>query len=96
MSSINKCMLIGPCYDLVTSQTKAGKPMCFFNLIHTEFSGDKKKTNTLPCIAYSGIADTIAKYFENGKVFFIDGKIETYDQDNVKKFQIVISDFRFI
>lgn len=37
----------------------------------------KDKTNFIPCIAFSNLAETIAKYCKKGTRIFVDGYLET-------------------
>lgn len=94
----NSVMIAGKGYNLKTSATKTGKTAASFSLLVVEKIKKDEDTKTFFWIkCYSGLADNIVKYWEEGKDFFIEGRIDSYkDKDGVDKYSIVASEIKFV
>lgn len=94
----NSVMMAGKGYGLKTSKTRNDKSVSSFSLLVVEKLGKEEDTKTFFYInCYSGIADSVAKYWEEGKDFFIEGRLNVYkDKDGNDKFSIVASEVKFV
>lgn len=94
----NSVMMAGKGYGLKKSETKNGKSVSSFSLLVVEKLGKDEDTKTFFWVnCYAGIADSVAKYWEEGKDFFIEGRLNVYkDKDGSDKFSIVASEVKFV
>jgi len=93
----NQVLLMGNGYGLKTSTTKSGKTAASFSLFIVEGPKDKEVKTFVWVNAYSGLADNIVKYWDEGKKFFVDGRISIYkDKSGGDKFSIVASEITFV
>lgn len=60
--------------EIELKKTNSGTSVIEFSLADTERYKDKEETTWLRCVAWSGIADAIAKYVHKGDKVYVEGK----------------------
>lgn len=86
--------------EIEMKQTPKGTPVASFNVAWSRGKEDKKKTCFFRCVAFSGTAEMIAKYFKKGSPIEIRGEMHTYeykdkDGNNRYGFELVVSNVSF-
>ena len=81
-------------------KTSSGISVTKFNLAVDRGFGDNKRTDFIPVVAFSGIADTIAKYVGKGQLVLVGGQLQTgsyEDKDGNKRstFEVFATEFSF-
>lgn len=104
MIAVNKLILLGPVYNITSVPTKSGKAMLSFTLktwrpggkdSHGNKREDKKAWHNV--VAYGGAAEVLEKYLEDGKIIYIEGTVDYYqDKNGVNRTQIVLENFSFV
>lgn len=86
---VNKQQFIGRLgQEIELKKTENGTSVIEFSLADTEKYKDKEVTTWLRCVAWSGIADTIAKYVHKGDKVYVEGKYRNEEytaKDGTKK-----------
>ena len=85
--------------DVETKQSSAGKTIALVRI--AENGRSKEDVNYFDCKAFSGAADTIAKYFHKGDQIFVAGSMKqntfnAQDGTRVTKWEMLIDDFAFV
>ena len=95
---LNEAILAGKGYSLKQSQTKSGKTAVSFSLFVAEKMGKDEDVKSFFWVnAYDKLAESVAKYWEEGKDFYVEGRINTYkDKDGLDKFSISANTIKFI
>lgn len=102
---MNKVELIGNLTrDPELTETTSGVSVCRFSIaVNRNYYGSdgERKTDYFNCVAWRGLADTIAKYCRKGHKVGVVGSIETrnYEDNNGNKrnaVDIVIQDVDFL
>lgn len=83
--------------------TQSGTAVASFTIaVDREYSKDKEReTDFIPCVAWKGAGETIAKFFHKGQRILVAGKLQTRsytDKEGNKRtaFEVVVRDFDFI
>lgn len=63
--------------DMEIRSTESGRHVVNFNLAIGDGTKEKPHTTFIPCEAWEGTADTIAKYFKKGDQIIIGGRLIT-------------------
>lgn len=94
---LNRVMLAGKAYELKQAKTNSDKDTVSFTLMIVEKFGDEAKKTYVWCNAYAGLANNIAKYWEEGKNILVEGRINQYkDKEGKYKFSITANEVKFI
>jgi len=80
--------------------TQSGIPVASFTLANDTGAGEHKQTLFADCVAWRGLAETIAKYCEKGQMINVSGKLccrEWTDKEGTKRksYEIKVDDFSF-
>lgn len=101
---MNKAILMGRLTKDPEKTSLGGISKCSFTVAverrHTNADGERE-TDFLPCVAWRGTADFIAKYFRKGMKIALVGSIQTrtYEaQDGSKRYvtEIVVDEAEFV
>lgn len=88
---MNKQQFIGRLgQEIELKKTENGTSVIEFSLADTEKYKDKEVTTWLRCVAWSGIADTIAKYVHKGDKVYVEGKYRNEEytaKDGTKRYK---------
>ncbi len=97
MLGVNRVFLLGKTYNKKSIVSKNGKPITFFTLATYKKQGDGEKDKALfhDCVAYGKLAEILDKYLTEGKELYVDGVLDYYEKDGVKKSQIVVIESQF-
>lgn len=102
---MNKVFFIGNIVrDPELTETSGGVKICRFSLaVNRSYTGGngERQTDFFNCVAWRGLADTVAKYMHKGDKVAISGSIELRnyeDSKGVKKtsVDIVVGDIEFL
>jgi single-stranded DNA-binding protein len=97
MAFLNSVALIGNGYDIKSKLTTTGKSFVSFNLMVVDKYNNEERKNYFHVNCYSGLADNVEKYWEEGKLFYISGSIRNYkDSQGVWKYSIVADEIKFL
>lgn len=98
---MNKTFFIGNLTkDPEFTETASGTKICRFSIAVNEIFGDRK-TDFIPCVAWRGLAENVAKHVKKGNKVAVAGKLRTRayeDTQGLKRsaFEIVASDIEFL
>lgn len=97
MANFNQVMLMGRAYNVKPKVTKNGKSMTTFTITTYKRLKDKDdKPLFHSCVAYSGLADVIGKYVNDGREILVTGELDYYkDQNDVHRTQVVVESMEF-
>jgi len=105
-TDLNRVILIGRLTrDPELRQTNTGTAYCRFSIANNKnytVNGEKKEeVSFFNCVAWSGLADVIGKYFQKGKQIAIEGRLRQHtweDQEGKKQsaVEVVVENFNFI
>lgn len=94
MANKNLVILIGKISKMKNIKTTTGKPMVTFTITtyrKKDFMDDDiSKPQRHPCVAYSGLAETLMKYVQDGREIMIEGELEYFYQEEAIKPQVCI------
>lgn len=81
-------------------ETADGKPVLNFTLAVDSGFGEDKQADFIPCVAWNGIAETIAKYCDKGVEILVCGPLKSRkweDKDGNKRstLEVLANEFRF-
>lgn len=102
---MNKINLIGNLTrDPELSETRSGVAYCNFSIaVSRSFTNadGERETDFFDCVAWRGLAETIANYFSKGNKIGVSGRVEvgSYEDDygnKRKSFKVVVEDFDFL
>lgn len=99
--AFNRITIMGRLIAEPSSRTTAsGISVVNFKLAVDRGYGEDKKTDFIPVVAFSGIADTITKYVGKGQLVLVSGQLQTgsyEDKDGNKRstFEVFATDFSF-
>ena len=100
---MNKIVLIGrTTKEIELKKTSTGKSIVSFNLAVNRRYKREGGTDTdfIQCIAWSGTAETIAKYVKKGHRIAVEGSLETseYEKDGkkLKSYAVIVEQFDFL
>jgi single-stranded DNA-binding protein len=95
---VNKVHLLGPVYSMKSFDLPSGKKMIKFSLKTWFKAGEIEKKQYHSVTAFGSSAETIFKYWEDGKKIFIEGYLDNYkDKDsNAYKTDVIVEQFSFI
>lgn len=102
---MNKVFMIGNLTrDPELTETSGGISVCRFSIaVNRSYTGGngERQTDFFNCVAWRGLADTVAKYMHKGDKVAISGSIELRnyeDSKGVKKtsVDIVVGDIEFL
>lgn len=88
--------------DPVIKQTQSGVSVCSFNIaVNRKYkSGEERKADFIPVVAWRNTAEFIAKYFSKGDPIQIEGRLETrtYEKDGATRFvmEVIADDVSFV
>lgn len=86
-------------HDLEVKITESGRRVLNFNIAIDDGTKEKPHVTYLPCEAWEGTADTIAKYFGKGDQIIIGGRLATrkvIDRgENRYRVNIAVESFEF-
>lgn len=100
--SLNSVSLMGRLTsDVEVKTTQSGKSVANFTLAINKFSSkDHPESSFIDCVAWSGTAELIAKYFKKGHKLVVSGRLETrtYKDNNDAKrkvTEVIVSEIDF-
>lgn len=100
--SLNSVSLMGRLTsDIELKSTPSGKSVANFTLAINKFSTkDHPESSFIDCVAWSGTAELIAKYFKKGYKLVVSGRLETRtyeDKNNAKRkvTEVIVSEIDF-
>ena len=100
--SLNSVSLMGRLTsDVELKTTSSGKSVANFTLAINKFSTkDHPESSFIDCVAWSGTAELIAKYFKKGQKLVVVGRLETRtfeDKNNTKRkiTEVIVSEIDF-
>lgn len=100
---MNKCFLIGrTTRDSELTETASGVKICRFTIaVNRNYTTDgERKTDFFNCVAWRGLAESVARYVHKGDRIAITGSIETrtYEDSDGKKavVEIIAQDVEFL
>lgn len=99
---MNRAIIIGNLTkDPEARVTSQGTSVCSFTVAINSGSGDYKRTDYLPVVAWKGLADNCVKFLSKGNKVGVFGKIQTrsYDaQDGSRRYvtEIIADDVEFL
>lgn len=96
MLGLNNVQLMGHSYQFKMSETNAGKSAASFSLMVIEKIGENEVKSFFWVNCYSGLADNLNKYWEDGKPLFVEGRINTYKKGDTNKYSITANNIKFI
>jgi single-strand DNA-binding protein len=86
--------------DVELRTTDSGTSVVSFTVAVNEKYKEKENTYWIDCVAWSGIAETISKYFHKGDRVGIEGKLTTRTWEGrngkVKATEVVVSNITFL
>lgn len=85
---MNKCFLIGNlCADPTLTETSGGVKICRFSIaVSRNYTGadGERQTDFFNCVAWRGLAETIARYAKKGNKIAVSGSIELRNYEDSK------------
>lgn len=106
MKSLNQVTIMGNLTrDPELKETPNGQKVCNFTVALSSSYKDKQdqwqeKTEFIDCVAWSGLAENIAKWLTKGRPAIVSGRLQTrsWEQDGQKrsKMEVLASDVIFI
>jgi YD repeat-containing protein len=99
MIAVAKATLLGPVYDLQPGKTKSDKAMLTFSVKtwRPQGEGREDKKNWFRVVAYDGAARVLSEHLRDGKILYLDGKLDMYrDKEGIERLQIILETFSFV
>lgn len=100
---MNRVQLVGRlARDPELKQTQSGTPVCRFTVaVDRRYQKDgQKKADFISCIAWSGTAEFVSRWFTKGKLIGLSGRIETgsYEKEGTKIYttDVIAEDVEFV
>lgn len=99
---MNKMQFIGRVgQDIELKKTENGTSLVDFSLASTEKYKGQERTTWIQCTAWSGIAETIAKFVHKGDLIYVEGKFRNdkyQDKDGQTKYKayMLVAGFEFL
>jgi single-stranded DNA-binding protein len=92
MQAVAKAQFLGPINNIQKHETKTGKTMITFSIKTWKKDGPSLFHSI---VAYSGSADAILKYLQDGSVLYCDCDITKSFTAESEKYQFVLREFSF-
>lgn len=73
--------------DPELTETSSGVKICRFSIaVNRDYVGadGERKTDFFNCIAWRGLAETVARYVKKGNKIYVSGSMETREYENSK------------
>lgn len=82
--------------DPELTETSGGVKVCRFTVaVNRDYVGSdgNRKTDFFNCVAWRGLAETVAKYVKKGNKIFVSGSVETRDYEDSKGIKRTAHDY---
>jgi len=98
--NFSRTILAGNLANDPEMKSAKGTTITKFTLAVNRKYKDKESTAFIPCKAFGGLAETLAKYLTKGKPVFVVGELDEnrweHEGKNYSRLELIINEFQFV